>query len=71
MKSDNREEGAETMMTKLDKLKKFAIVSIDELRDEEIRMTETTSFCLTEKASSLDLSVSERSPAIAGSAFFA
>jgi len=71
MKSDNRGEGAETMMTKLDKLKKFAIVSIDELRDEEIRMTETTSFCLTEKASSLDLSVSERSPAIAGSAFFA
>jgi len=71
MKSDNREEGAETMMTKLDKLKKFAIVSIDELRDEEIRMTETTSFCLTEKASSLDLSISERSPAIAGSAFFA
>jgi len=71
MKSDNREEGAETMMTKLEKLKKFAIVSIDELRDEEIRMTETTSFCLTEKASSLDLSVSERSPAIAGSTFFA
>ena len=59
----------ETMMTELDKLKEFAICSVDEFRDEEIRMTETTSFHLSEKASSLDLSVSERSPAIAGRAY--
>ena len=59
----------ETMMTELDKLKEFAICSVDEFRDEEIRMTETTSFRLSEKASSLDLSVSERSPAIAGRAY--
>jgi len=33
------------MMTELDKLKEFAICSIDDLRDEaEIRMAETTSF---------------------------
>ena len=32
-------------MTELDKLKEFAICSIDDLRDEaEIRMAETTSF---------------------------
>jgi len=30
----------ETMMTELDKLKEFAICSVDELRDEEIRMAE-------------------------------
>ena len=59
----------ETMMTELDKLKEFAICSVDEFRDEEIRMAETTSFHLSEKASSLDLSVSERSPAIAGRAY--
>jgi len=50
--------------------KELAICSIDELRDEEIRMEETTSFCLSlKKAFSLNMSVSERSPAIAGSAY--
>jgi len=58
------------MMTELDKFKEFAVSSVDELGDEEIRMAETTSFCLSEKkTSSLDLSVSERSPPIAGSAY--
>ena len=57
------------MMTELDKLKEFAICSFNEFRDEEIRMTKTTSFRLSEKASSLDSSVSERSPAIAGRAY--
>ena len=58
------------MMTELNLFKEFAIYSVDELRDEKIRMTETTSFCLSEKkSSSLNLSVSERSPAIAGSAY--
>jgi len=39
----------ETMLTELDKLNEFAICSIDELRDEEIRMVEITSclVCLT------------------------
>ena len=57
------------MMTELDKLKEFVICSVDEFRDEEIRMTKTTSFRLSEKASSLDSSVSERSPATARSAY--
>jgi len=58
------------MMTELNLFKEFAIYSVDELRDEKIRMAETTSFCLSEKkSSSLNLSVSERSPAIAGSAY--
>ena len=58
------------MITELNLFKQFAICSIDELRDEKIRMAEITSFCLSEKkASSLDLSVSDRSPAIAGSAY--
>ena len=39
----------ETVMTDLDKLKEFAICSVDELTDEETRMTETTSFCLSGK----------------------
>jgi len=56
-------------MTELNFFKQFAICSIDELRDEKVRMAETTWFCLSEKASSLDLSVSERSPAIAGNAY--
>jgi len=38
-----------TMMTELNLFKEFAIYSVDELRDEKIRMTETTSFCLSEK----------------------
>jgi len=37
------------MMIELDKLKEFTICSVDELRDEEVRMAETTSFCLSEK----------------------
>jgi len=58
------------MMTELDLFKEFAIGSIDELRDEKIRLADTTSFCLSEKkASSLDYSVYERSPAIARSAY--
>jgi len=36
-------------MTELNLFEEFAICSIDELRDEEIRMAETTSFCLSEK----------------------
>ena len=36
---------------------------------KKIKMAETTLFCLSEKASSLDLSVSERCPAIAESAY--
>ena len=49
MEGEDWEEEVETMMTGLDKLQEFAICSIDELRDEEIRMAETTSFCLSEK----------------------
>jgi len=36
------------MMTELDKLKEFTICSVDKLRDEEVRMTVTTSFCLVQ-----------------------
>ena len=42
-------KGVETMMTELDKIKEFVICSMGELRDEETRMTETTSFCLSGK----------------------
>jgi len=49
-------------MTELNLFKEFAICSISELGDEEIRMAKTTSFCLSEKASRQDLSVSERNP---------
>jgi len=45
-KARTGKKGVETMMTELDKLKEFAICSIDELRDEEIRMAETT-FCIS------------------------
>ena len=34
-----------TMLTELNLCKEFAICSVDELRDEKIRMAETTSFC--------------------------
>ena len=44
------EKEVETMMTELKLFKEFAICSIDELRDEEIRMAETTSFCLSERS---------------------
>ena len=37
-------------MTELNLFKEFAICSVDELRDEEIRIAETTSFCLSEKS---------------------
>ena len=37
------------MMTELNLFKQFAICSIDELRDEKIKMAEITSFCLSEK----------------------
>ena len=37
------------MMTELNLFKEFAICSIDEIRDEKIRMAETTWFCLSEK----------------------
>jgi len=40
----------EIMMTKLDKLKEFSLCSVDEFGDEEVRMTETTSFCLSQKS---------------------
>jgi len=48
-KARTGKKGVETMMTELDKLKEFTICSVDELRDEEVRMAETTSFCLSEK----------------------
>jgi len=35
-------------MTELDKLKEFTICSVDKLRDEKVRMTVTTSFCLVQ-----------------------
>jgi len=38
------------MITELNLFKQFAICSIDELRDEKIRMAEITSFCLSEKS---------------------
>jgi len=49
MGGENWDERVETMLTELDKLNEFAIWSIDELRDEEIRMVEITSclVCLT------------------------
>jgi len=40
-KARTGKNGVETMMTELDKLKEFTISSIGQLRDEEIRMTET------------------------------
>jgi len=49
-KARTGKKGVETMMTELDKLKEFTICSIDELRDEEIRMAETRSLCLSEKS---------------------
>ena len=48
-KARTGKKGVETMMTELDQLKEFAFCSVDELRDEEIRMAETMSFCLSEK----------------------
>ena len=42
-------KGVETMMTELDKLRELRICSVDEFRDEEVRMAETTPFCLSEK----------------------
>ena len=48
-KARTGKKGVETMMTELDKLKELTICSVDELRDEEIRTAETTSFCLSEK----------------------
>ena len=64
-KARTGKKGVETMMTELDQLKEFTICSIDEFRDEEVRMADT-SFYLSEKASS---PVSERSPAITGTAY--
>ena len=49
-------------MTELNLFKEFAICSINELREEEIRMAKTTSFCHSEKASRQGLSVYERNP---------
>ena len=43
-------------MTELSLFKEFAICSINELRDEEVRIAETASFCLSVKASRQDLS---------------
>jgi len=59
------------MMTELSLFKEFAICSVDELGDEKIRMAETTPclFAFLKKTPSPDLSVSERSPAIAGSVY--
>ena len=48
-KARTGKKGVETMMTELDQLKEFAFCSVDELRDEDIRMAETMSFCLSEK----------------------
>jgi len=55
-------KGVETMMTELDEFKEFTICSVDKFR-EEVRMAETTSFCLSERKAStrLDLPVSETS----------
>jgi len=50
MEGENWKKGVEAMMTELDKFKEFTISSVDELGDEEIRMAETTSFCLSEKS---------------------
>ena len=49
-KARTGKKGAETMMTELDKLKELTIFSADEFRDEEVRMAETMSFCLSEKS---------------------
>ena len=51
-KARTGKKGVETMMTQLDKFKEF---TIDEFRDEEVSMAETTitSFCFAEKASGL------------------
>jgi len=49
MEGETCEEGVETMMTELDWLTGLMICSVDEFRDEEVRMAETTSFCLSEK----------------------
>ena len=49
-KARTGKKGAETKMTELNKFKEFTISSVDEFRDEEIRMAETTSFCLSEKS---------------------
>jgi len=45
-KARTGKKGVETMMTELDKLKEFAICSVDEFRDQEIRMAETTLFAV-------------------------
>ena len=47
LKARTGKKGVETMMTELNKFKEFTISSVDEFRDEEIRMAETTSFCLS------------------------
>jgi len=52
-KARTGKKGVETMMSGLDYLEQFAICSVDELRDKEIRLPKTTSFCLYQKASSL------------------
>jgi len=61
-KARTGKNGVETMMTELDKRKEFAICYVDEFRDEEVRMAETTSFCPSEKSiyCSLDLSAAGR-----------
>ena len=41
-------KGVETVKTELDQIKEFAVCCIDEFRDEEIRITEITSVCLSE-----------------------
>ena len=48
-KARTGKNGVETMMPELDKLKEFTISSIGQLRDEEIRMTETMQFSLSKK----------------------
>jgi len=61
-KARTGKKGVETMMTELDKRKEFAICYVDEFRDEEVRMAETTSFCPSEKSiyCSRDLSAAGR-----------
>jgi len=58
-------------MTELNLFKEFAICSNDEFRDEKNQNgKDHVVYSLSEKkTSSLDLLVSERSPAIAGSAY--
>jgi len=48
------------MMTGLDKLEELTICSVDEFTDEEVRMTETTSFYLSEKCSRIDFFVTHK-----------